>query len=376
MIARMLVMLIAVAAVLGAVFGYRAYVDRQQAKAMAGAGPPLQTVSTTKAVITDWQPSIEAVGSLRAEQGTDLSLELAGLVETLDFHSGQDVTAGQLLLRLNADDDVAKLQSLEASAQIAQINYDRDLRQLKPGAVSQAVVDNDAATLKSAQAQVAQQKALIEKKRLRAPFAGRLGLRQVDLGQYLSPGTLIVTLQSLDPIFADFYVPQQAAALIKPGQTVTVRVDTFPGKVFSGEVQALSPKVDPTTRNFAVRAVVKNPDKLLLPGMYAKVAVDSGAVQRFVTLPQTAVAYNSFGSTVFLADEQGKDAKGQPRLIARQVLVTTGATRGDQVAILTGVKEGQTVVTAGQIKLRQGSALAVNNAVPAPNDPDPKPPDQ
>ena len=200
MIARTLVMLIAVGAVLAAVFGFRAYVDRQYAKAMAGAGPPLQTVSTTKAVTTDWQPSIEAVGSLRAEQGTDLSLELAGLVETLDFHSGQDVTAGQLLLRLNADDDIARLQSLEASAQIAQINYDRDLRQLKPGAVSQAVVDNDAATLKSAQAQVAQQKALIDKKRLRAPFAGRLGLRQVDLGQYLSPGTLIVTLQALSLI--------------------------------------------------------------------------------------------------------------------------------------------------------------------------------
>jgi len=141
-------------------------------------------------------------------------------------------------------------------------------------------------------------------------------------------------------------------------------------------VQALSPKVDATTRNFQVRAVVKNPDRALLPGMYAKVTVDSGAVQRFVTLPQTAVAYNSYGTTVFLADDQGKDANGRPKLVARQVLVTTGATRGDQVAILTGVKEGATVVTAGQIKLRQGSFLAVNNAVPAPNDPDPKPRDQ
>jgi len=375
-IGRMLVMLIVVGAVLGAALGFRSYVDNQRSKMMAGAGPPLQTVSTTKAEMADWQPSIEAVGSLRAEQGTDLSLELGGLVETIEFHSGQDVTAGQLLLRLNADDDIAKLQSLEASAQIAQINYDRDLRQLKPGAVSQAVVDNDAATLKSAQAQANQQRVLIEKKRLRAPFAGRLGLRQVDLGQYLSPGTLIVTLQALDPIFADFYVPQQAADKIKPGQAVKVQVDAFPGRVFSGEVQALSPKVDATTRNFQVRAVVKNPDRALLPGMYAKVTVDSGAVQRFVTLPQTAVAYNSYGTTVFLADDQGKDANGRPKLVARQVLVTTGATRGDQVAILTGVKEGATVVTAGQIKLRQGSFLAVNNAVPAPNDPDPKPRDQ
>jgi membrane fusion protein (multidrug efflux system) len=238
------------------------------------------------------------------------------------------------------------------------------------------VVDNDLATLKSARAQVAQQRALIDKKRLKAPFAGRLGLRQVDLGQYLSSGTLIVTLQSLDPIFADFYVPQQAAEQIKPGQAVKVRVDAVPGRDFPGKVQAVSPKVDSTTRNFQVRAVVKNADRALLPGMYAKVNVDSGAVQRFVTLPQTAVAYNSYGSTVFLVDDQGKDAKGEPKLVARQVIVTTGATRGDQVAILTGVKEGDTVVTAGQIKLRQGSLIAVNNSVPPLNEPNPKPIDQ
>lgn len=372
----MLIMLLAVGAVLGVALGYKSYVEKRTSAAMAAAGAPLQTVSTTVAGTTTWQPSIEAVGGLRAEKGTDLSLELAGLVETIEFHSGQDVKAGQLLLRLDAEDDIAKLQSLEASAQIAQINYDRDLRQLKPGAVSQAVVDNDAATLKSAQANVAQQRALIEKKRLKAPFAGRLGLRQVDLGQYLSPGTVIVTLQSLDPIYADFYVPQQEAGQLRPGQAVKLRVDAYPGRTFAGEIQAISPKVDPNTRNLQVRAVLQNPDRILLPGMYVTVTVDSGPPQRHVTLPQTAITYNSYGSTAFLIDEQGRGANGQPKLVARQVLVTTGPTRGDQVAVLTGIKDGDTVVTAGQIKLRQGSLVAVNNDVKPLDDPNPKPPDQ
>lgn len=372
----MLIMLLAVGAVLGGALGYKAYVEKKTSAAMAAAGPPLQTVATTKAQATDWQPSIEVVGGLRAEKGTDLSLELAGLVQTIEFHSGQNVTEGQLLLRLNAADDIAKLQSLEASAQIAQINYDRDLRQLKPGAVSQSVVDNDAATLKSAQANVAQQRALVDKKRLRAPFAGWLGLRQVDLGQYLSPGTVIVTLQSLDPIFADFYVPQQAAGQLKPGQSVRVSVDAYRSQAFTGEIQAIGPKVDPNNRNLQVRAVLRNPDRILLPGMYATIAVDSGPTKRYVTLPQTAITFNSYGSTAFVIDEQGRGANGHPKLVAKQVLVTTGATRGDQIAVLSGLKEGDTVVTAGQIKLRQGSLVAVNNSVIPLDNPRPKPPDE
>ena len=372
----MLVMLLVVGAALGAALGFKAYVDKQISAAMAAAGAPVQTVSTTKASTSDWQPTIGAVGSLRAEKGTDLSLELAGLVQTIEFHSGKDVKTGELLLRLNADDDIARLQSLEAQAQIAKINYERDLRQLKPGAVSQSVVDNDAATLKSAVANAEQQRVLVEKKRLYAPFDGRLGLRQVDLGQYLNPGTVVVTLQSLDPIFADFYVPQQSAEQVKPGQAVKVSVDAFHGRTFGGEIQAIGPKVDPGNRNLQVRAILQNPDRVLLPGMYATVAIDSGAPERYVTLPQTAITYNSYGSTVFVIDDQGKDAKGEPKLIAKQILVTTGATRGDQIAVLTGVKEGDTVVTAGQIKLRQGAPVAINNDVKPLDNPNPKPRDE
>jgi membrane fusion protein, multidrug efflux system len=376
MVKRMLIMLIVVGAALGAVFGFKAFVGMKIAESMAAAGYPPQTVSTAVAQTTDWQPQVEAVGSMRAVNGTDLSLELSGLVDTIEFKSGDDVRAGQLLLRLRVDDDIAKLQSLEAAAQLAQINYDRDIKQLKPGAVSQATVDSDAATLKSSVAQVAQQRALLDKKILRAPFAGRLGLRQVDLGQYLSPGTVIVTLQALDPIFVDFLVPQQTSGRLKVGQTIRVKVDTYPGRTFPGDIVAISPKVEASSRNFQVRATLKNPDHSLLPGMYATVVIDAGEPQRLVTLPQTAITYNSFGSTVYLVAEKGKNAKGQPQLVAKQTFVTTGATRGDQVAVLTGIKEGDTVVTAGQLKLREGTPLVVNNTVKPLDNPDPVPKDQ
>ena len=376
MIKRMLIMLVLVGAVLGGIFGFKAFVDAKVREYMAGAGNPPQTVSTTQAVVTPWQPQLEAVGSLRAVSGADLSLEVAGVVEEIDFKSGDNVQAGQVLLRLRADDDIAKLQSLEAVAQLSQITYDRDLKQLKAQAISQAVVDSDEATLRNNKAQVAQQKAIVDKKTLRAPFAGQLGLRQVDLGQYLGAGTTIVTLQSLTPIYIDFLLPQQAFEQIKVGQAVTAKVDAYPGKIFSGEITAINPKVDAATRNLQVRVTLENADYKLLPGMYATVDIDTGAPQRLVTLPQTAISYNPYGNLVYLVDDKGKDAAGKPLLVARQTFVTTGATRGDQVAILKGVKEGDVVVTAGQMKLRNGSPLAINNTVKPAEDPNPAPVDQ
>ena len=375
MIKRMLIMLVLVGAVFGGIFGFKAFVDVKIKEAMAGMGNQPQTVSTTQAAATEWQPQIEAVGSLRAVRGADLSLEVPGVVEEINFKSGDDVQAGQVLLRLRGDDEVAKLQSLEAVAQLAQITYDRDLKQLKAQAISQAVVDSDEASLRNNKAQVAQQKAIVDKKILRAPFAGQLGLRQVDLGQYLGAGTAIVTLQSLTPIYVDFLLPQQAFDRIKVGQAVMAKVDAYPGKTFSGEITAINPRVDAATRNLQVRLTLGNADHKLLPGMYATVDIDTGAPQRLVTLPQTAISYNPYGNLVYLVDDKGKDAAGKPLLVARQTFVTTGATRGDQVAILKGVKEGDTVVTGGQMKLRNGSPLAINNAVKPADDPNPSPVD-
>ena len=376
MIKRMLVMLVLVGAVFGGVFGFKAFVDEKVKEYMAGAGNPPQTVSTAQAAVTQWQPQLEAVGSLRAVRGADLSLEVPGVVEEINFQSGDEVQAGAVLLRLRGDDEIAKLESLEAVARLSQITYDRDMKQLKAQAISQAVVDNDEANLRNNKAQVAQQKAIVDKKILRAPFAGQLGLRQVDLGQYLGAGTAIVTLQSLTPIYVDFLLPQQAFERIKVGQAVAAKVDAYPGKTFAGEITAFNPRVDAATRNLQVRVTLANADHKLLPGMYATVDIDTDVPQRLVTLPQTAISYNPYGNLVYLVDDKGKDAAGKPLLIARQTFVTTGATRGDQVAVLKGVKEGDVVVTGGQMKLRNGSPLAINNTVKPADDPNPVPVDQ
>ncbi len=376
MIKRMLIMLVLVGMVLGGLFGFKAFVGGKIKEAMAGMANMPQTVSAVKAGSSDWQPRINAVGSLRAVRGADLSLEVPGVVEEISFQSGDEAKAGQVLLRLRNDDEVARLESLEATAQLAQITYDRDVKQLKAQAISQAVVDNDAANLRNAKAQVATQKAIVDKKTLRAPFAGKLGLRQVDLGQFLAAGTVIATLQSLDPIFVDFLLPQQAVAQLSVGQSVKAKIDAFPGREFAGKITAINPKIETASRNIQVRATLPNDDQKLLPGMFATVELETGTAQQLVTLPQTAVSYNPYGSLVYIVDDKNKDAGGKPQLVARQVFVTTGATRGDQAAILKGVADGDMVVTSGQVKLRNGVPLIIDNRIVPTNDAAPKPVDQ
>ena len=372
---RMIIMLVLTGLVLAAVFGFEAFKNAMIHKYLATLSNPPQTVSTMVAASSEWRSQVEAVGTVRAVNGANLSPQVAGTVSALHFESGADVNKGDLLLELESADDVAHLAALKATAALAQITYDRDRNLVKSNAVSQQTVDTDEANLKNAQALVAQQQALVNYKFIRAPFAGRLGIRQVDLGQYLAAGTTIVTLQQLDPIYVDFFLPQQALAQIKIGQAATAKVDTFPNKSFDGKVLAINSLVDAATRNVQVRAEFANKDRLLTPGMFATVDIDTGAPQKFVTLPQTAIAYNSYGDIVYLVDDKGKDASGKEQLVARQAFVTTGATRGDQVAIVSGVKDGDTVVSAGQVKLRNGTPLLINNAVQPANDPSPKPVD-
>jgi membrane fusion protein (multidrug efflux system) len=358
---RMVIMLIAVAVVFGGIFGFQAFKAMMIKKFMSSMAQPPQTVTALKAANDQWQPKIEAVGSLRAVKGADLSLEVSGVVDSIAFNSGDDVNEGTLLLKLRSDDDQAKLQSLQATADLNQITYDRDQKQFKLQAVSQATIDTDAANLKNAQAQAAQQQAILDKKTLKAPFTGHLGIRAVDLGQYLAAGTVIVTLQALDPIFVDFFVPQQSVDQLKLGQTVAVKIDAFKDQTFPGEISAINPKVDSSTRNVQVRATLKNADHKLIPGMYATIDISTGAPLNYVTLPQTAITYSPYGDTVYIVDDKGKD--GKPQLVARQNFVTTGTTRGDQVAILKGVNEGEMVVTSGQIKLHNGSPVLIDNSV-------------
>lgn len=367
MIKRMFIMLCLFGLVFGGLYGFQRFKASIIKGVLAKLADPVQTVATVKATTSDWQSAIRGIGSFRAVRGADLALEIGGIVSEIGFASGDDVAAGKTLLQLRPDDDVGKLAALEATAELDAINLKRDQEQFKFKAVSQATLDSDGATLRTAQAQVAQQKAIIAEKTLVAPFAGRLGIRSVDLGQYLSPGTVIVTLQALDPIFVDFYLPQQALRDIHTGQAAKVSVDTYPGTVFSGEISAINAKVDSTSRNVQIRASLKNPDLKLMPGMYATVDIDTGTPQKFVTLPNTAITNNSYGDTVFIID---KKEDGQ-ELVARQVFVKTGERRGDQVAVVSGVKDGDTVVVAGQIKIHNGSKVNVDNSVLPSNDPAP-----
>ncbi|QNK67672.1 efflux RND transporter periplasmic adaptor subunit [Variovorax sp. PAMC26660] len=360
--------------------------------------PGAQTVSTVQVQKLQWQSQFAAVGTLNPVRGADLSTEVAGLVRNVHFKSGQDVKAGALLVELNADSDIALLHSAEAAAAQAATVLKRDQAQLAVQAVSQAQIDADVNDLKAKRAQVEQQAAVVAKKSIRAPFSGRLGITTLNPGQYVNAGDKLVTLQTLDPIYVDFTLPQQQLAGLAVGQVVNLAVDTFPNQPFTGKINAISPKVDATTRNVQIEATISNPKQLLLPGMFANVKIDIGTSQEQLTLPSTAVTYNPYGSTVFVvktadafkaatapaapaapgapaapAAPANSNAPSGQQLVAQQVFVETGPTRGDQIAIVKGLEAGQVVVSTGQNKLKNGTPVAVDNSVQPTNSPNPTP---
>jgi membrane fusion protein, multidrug efflux system len=365
----------------------------------ASPRPGPQTVTATKVEALEWQPQVAAVGTMVAVRGVDVTTEIAGLVRSIEFKSGQEVKAGTVLVQLNADSDIAQLHALQAAADLSATTLARDKEQLSVEAIAQAQVDADESDLKSRRALVAQQQATIAKKTIVAPFSGRLGITTVNPGQYLNPGDKIVTLQTIDPIYVDFYLPQKQVGGLALGQVVDVTTDSYPGTTFSGRITAINAKVDPATRNVMVEATLPNAKRQLLPGMFANVAVEIGEKKRYLTLPQTAITYNPYGSTVFIVrpksevDAEARAASGSAAasaaaapapaasgggsgLVAQQIFVTTGETRGDQVAVLKGVKEGQLVVTSGQVKLKNNTPVVIDNSVQPANSPNPKPQEQ
>lgn len=370
---RAIIVLAVVGVVGGLLFGFQVFKGIMIAKFMNPGSLPPQTVSTVAAKTQDWQPTVNAVGTLRAARGADLSVEVPGIVDKIHFESGDEVKAGTVLIELRIEDEQARLQALQTSADLARTTYERNVKQFEAKAISRAALDVDAANLKNAEAAVAQQRATLNKKVVRAPFNGRLGVRRVDAGQYINPGETVVTLQDLNSIYADFYLPEQEAVRIQVGQKMRVTTDATGEDFFEGTISAIDPKVDVKSRNVLVRATLANKEHRLRPGSSASLAIDAGNVQRHLTLPQTAITFNPYGSTVYLAIEDGKDEKGQPKLIARQTFVTTGPTRGDQVAVISGLKEGDVVVTAGQMKLQAGTPLVVNNSLQPSMNPAPKP---
>jgi membrane fusion protein (multidrug efflux system) len=368
---RTLAMLAAVILVVGAIGAYKLKTIRAlQARAAAAVIPPA-TVSTTVAPITVWQRQFHSVGSLAAVQGVTVSNQIEGSVVKIAFESGQHVKAGDLLIQQDVSTDTAQLSGLEAQADLAllTLNRARELRAKETN--SQADLDNAEAQCREASSAVENERAVIGKKTIRAPFSGLLGLRQVNLGQFLPAGAPIAALQALDPIYVNFSLPQQDVGDLHAGQTVRITVDAYPGAVFEGKINAVNSMIDEATRNIQVQATIRNADERLVPGMFAGVDVILSHEDRLVTLPETAIVYNPYGTAVYIIERTTTESGGQ-RLVARQHFVTLGETRGDQVAVVKGVKAGDEVVTAGQLKLRNGAPVVVDNSAqpaanPAPN---------
>ena len=342
-------------------------------------GEPPQTVTTATAAYDAWQPSLSAVGTLRALKGADMAFEVAGVVTQIGARPGSEVKQGQMLVQLNDSVEQAQLRALQAAAALSKVNRQRAKEQLDIHAISQGDFDAADADLKAKTAAVQQAAAVAAKKRLTAPFNGRVGLITTSPGAYINSGVSVITLQQMDPIYADFFLPQREVSQLKAGQKVALTLDAFPGRAFEGKVTAVNPKVDGATRNIQVEATISNPKRELLPGMFASVAMDTGAKEKYLTLPQTSITYNPYGATVFIAKKGevvGMDGQKKEGLVAEQVFVTAGPSRGDQVAILKGLEEGAVVVTSGGLKLKNGTPILVNNSLPPANDPNPAPQEQ
>ncbi|MFJ1268881.1 efflux RND transporter periplasmic adaptor subunit [Legionella lytica] len=370
---QMTIMLVSVGILFGLIFGWKAFTGFMMKRYFASMQNPIITVSTMKTEKSLWQPTMKAVGSLRARVGVNVTTELAGMVKTISFTPGAQVEKGALLVQLNADAELGQLHSLQAQVELAKITYERDKAQFKVNAVSKQVVDSDWWNLKNLQAQVEQQAAIVEKKTVRAPFSGRLGINNVNPGQYLNVGDTVTALQDLNIIYADFFLPQHALADLEIGQVVSVNVDTFPEQTFKGKITTIQPQVDVNTRNVEVEATLLNSRFLLKPGMFVHAAVDVQSKRSYITLPQSAISFNPYGDIVYVVKDSGKkDDKNQPVITVRQVFVTLGDTRGDQVAVLKGINEGETVVTSGQLKLKNGSRITVNNSIQPTNEANPQ----
>ena len=351
--------------------------------------PPPVSVTTAQVQQVEWQPLRPAVGTLIALRGTTLSAELTGTVREIGFENGSLVKKGQVIVRLDTSAEQAQLASAQADAALAKQTLTRAEGLRKQEVNTQAELETAQARDKQAQATVVNLQAIINKKVIRAPFDGRAGIRAVELGQVVSPGTPIVSLQTVSPIYAEFQLPQQALADVKLGQKVVLKVDVFPESSWEGTVTTINPEVDPGTRNVRMRATVENTDGRLNPGMFASVEVEAGKAGQALVVPATSVIYAPYGDSVYLVEEKkddpaksepgkeeakpapkaaaGKPADGKPALVARQQFVRLGERRGDYVAVLNGLQAGQSIVSNGAFKLRNGQSISINNSLANPN---------
>ncbi len=371
---RMILMLVVTAVFLTAL-GLLKFMQIQQAIGQAAAfQPPPEAVTTIVAQQERWPKTLSAIGTVAAVQGVTVSADLPGIVQRIGFESGDSVKQGDLLVQLDTQQEQAQLVAAEAERDLALLNFDRMEGLVVQGAIARAQYDQAAAEKKRTEARVAEIRATIARKTILAPFSGLSGIRQVNLGQYLSGGDGVVSLQSLDPIYVNFGVPQQDATQMRIGRTVRVTSGNESGSKFVGRITALNSVVDEATRNAQIQATLSNPRGTLRPGMFVEVDVLLGASRPVVALPASAISYAPYGDSVFVVDEL-KDPKGKTYKGVRQQFVTLGSARGDQVAVLSGIKPNQEVVTSGAFKLRNGAAVLVNNEVQPANKKSPNPED-
>ena len=369
---RWILMLVGVVVVFGGVFFVKGFFAKQTNNFFDNMPQPAVAVSTYDAKTERWSSSGEAVGTFVAVNGTDVTTEAGGVVRSIEFDAGQPVAAGAVLVRLNTANEDATLKALQASAQLARVQADRWQKLSRDQLVSKDDAQQKLTAAATAQAQVEAQRALVAQKTIRAPFSGVLGIRKVNLGQYVAPGAAVVSLQQLDPIYLDFSLPEQEIGKMVVGTRIRASVDALPGQVFEGEVTAIEPQVDANTRNFKVQATLPNPDRAVRPGGFAKVGFDLGGARDVVVIPQTAVSFNPYGNAVFVVSKVKrkpgeKDMQGKPltgdKFVVTQRFVKTGATRGDLIAVTDGLKPGEQVVTSGLLKLRNDAEVTINNAV-------------
>jgi membrane fusion protein (multidrug efflux system) len=342
-------------------------------RASSSFAPPPEAVSSARVERTEWEAARGAIGSLVATRGVTLATELPGTVREILFESGSFVRKGTVLVRLDTSTEQAQLASAQAEAALAKVNLERARNLRENESNTPADLDASEARAKQANAAVAALEATIAKKTLRAPFDGRISIRQVELGQVVAPGTPVASLQSVSPIYAEFWLPQQALADVRAGQKARVRTDAFPGAAWEGEITTVNTEVDVATRNVRVRATVPNPDGKLRPGMFANVEVLSSEKKPVLMIPATAVMFAPYGDSVFAIEEKKDEKTGKTGLVARQKFVRLGDRRGDFVAVTSGLDAGERVVASGAFKLRNGMNVAVNDAVGARPALDPRP---
>ena len=370
---RMFVMLVVVIAFLAIVGGFKFFQVRAAIAQHGSYQPPPETVTTVVAKQESWNTTLHAIGSVTAVNGVTVSADLPGLVEEIAFESGRSVNKGDVLVRLDTKQERAQLAAAEAQRELSRLDLERSQGLLAKQIVSQSTNDAVAAQFKQADARVGEIRATIARKTIRAPFAGVLGIRQVNLGQYLAGGAPIVSLQSLRPAYVNFTVPQQEIGRLTPGADVEVTSDAL-GVAEPGKIAAFDSVIDEATRNIRVQAEFANRSGKLRPGMFVEAQLTRGAPTTAVTLPVSAISYAPFGDSVFIVEDvKGPDGKSYRGV--RQQFVKLGGARGDQVAVLSGVKAGEEVVTSGVFKLRPGAAVIVNNAIQPGNSNAPKPED-